>query len=879
MATKRLSLYLSSLILCSFASTSIQDNQFLQRVKAYWKEGDYATAKKQISFFLDQKPDSELKEELHLLLGDLYLQEGCFQKALDAYSLVQKKQLKETLFYNEALCLYELKQTNTLLDLCKRLPEQKGLSSEQLASIYYLSALSLFEVAKQDPSKIEETLTLFKSCKGSSLETATLYPIAKLHELQGDQQKALESYLELAEKDPVKAPDLLFQVAMIQSSTDVASAIRTFQKVISYSSSKQSEALYNCLLLQYQMKDYQGFIDTYQKHQEALATSHRATPDYLMGKSLYHLHQYEQACPFLLTSIKLETFPKDSLKTAKMLLLECAYQTKEADLFKEVFKSLEVAPSLEMQYVYLDLLKTCGKDPDFIEEARLFLAQNPSLAERETVLWDLAHSLYQVDRWSEADETIDALLRQNPLTSLANDLYQMKLHCALKLLQTASSEQLSVRRDHLIKALEQSLDCSTDLSSQKQEPYLFELARNLFIQKQFVRALETITRLTNTFPDTSFAKEVEQMETLCYLQDPTNQKLFVEKAEDLLQKQPDLAMNAALHKHLFNAYLELSEGSGLSEKKQLASKAAEHLYAAFEHKEQPIHVNNLEWLADHYLSLSKGQEQKDLFQKRAQLLFEELLSEKDLGSEKEAAGLYKLCELFSTLGEQEKKKHLLESWAQKQTSSSPSFIEKKLLFELAKTYANLETPQKALELYETLIRYNPSSHLSSEAILERSKLLFSQLSEEEKKEDNITYQKILDDLKDLELRKDLLSEPLHLEAGLEYIRCKSALAKDPQAHQKKTLHLLEIFKETAMQTALKAKQEASLDYELQDQCSLILSYTNFIEAEILRLKAALEGEQSLKEQAKAKITELLDSASTPPLLKQRAEESNRELTR
>ncbi len=74
-AAVQLSLLCASCTLFS-AETSTQEARFLKRMKEYWKEGDFDTAKKQIRSYLEQHQASNLNEEMHLLLGDLYLKEG-----------------------------------------------------------------------------------------------------------------------------------------------------------------------------------------------------------------------------------------------------------------------------------------------------------------------------------------------------------------------------------------------------------------------------------------------------------------------------------------------------------------------------------------------------------------------------------------------------------------------------------------------------------------------------------------------------------------------------------------------------------------------------------------------------------------------------------
>src|SRR6267154_2763303 len=89
-----------------------------------------------------------------------------------------------------------------------------------------------------------------------------------------------------------------------------------------------------------------------------------------------------------------------------------------------------------------------------------------------------------------------------------------------------------------------------------------------------------------------------------------------------------------------------------------------------------------------------------------------------------------------------------------------------------------ENPQTT---FEDLIL--SSSHVSSyfalAATVEKAKLDFSSLKSFDKHEDVPTLQTICNTLKDVQIKRKLHSEPLHLEAALYYVECKSELVPAP----------------------------------------------------------------------------------------------------
>ena len=162
----QLSLICASCTLFS-AETSTHEARFLKRMKEYWKEGDFDTAKKQIRSYLEQNSTSNLNEEMHLLLGDLYLKEGNFLSALDEYNQINKEELKEKIFYNKVLCFYETDNAQELAAISKTFSSKENLTLEQKNSVRYLCASGLFEhfMSSQgkDPLVLEKCKELLES--------------------------------------------------------------------------------------------------------------------------------------------------------------------------------------------------------------------------------------------------------------------------------------------------------------------------------------------------------------------------------------------------------------------------------------------------------------------------------------------------------------------------------------------------------------------------------------------------------------------------------------------------------------------------------------------------------------------------------------------
>ncbi len=894
-AAVQLSLLCASCTLFS-AETSIQEARFLKRMKEYWKEGDFDTAKRQIRSYLEENPTSNLNEEMHLLLGDLYLKEGNFLSALDEYAFIQKEELQEKVFYNKVLCFYETDNVRELAAISGIFALQPKLSLEQKNSIRYLCASSLFEhfinSQEKDTAVLERSRELFESCAGTSFENLSLYPLARLYESNGN-KKLAASYYEAASKvHPDLSIQFLFQAALLRSEEAPQLALVIFEQIFAAPSPKQSEALYNYLLLEYKTKQFKEFVAAFKQNRHLLNEDHETTCLELYGKSLYHLENFEQAIDPLLDTLTSNKGPA-SQRTVQLMLLECAYKIQNVELYHKMFRNPSYPLVNDENYakahlVYLNLLKAQGRYPEFIEESKTFVLQNPNAPEREQVLWDTAYFLYQSKNWKDADNWLGAFIEHQPASKSIPNAWRLQLNCALFEVQTAPAGEISKARSHLIEKIQTVLPKNDILNVAEKETFSFELVKNLFLEQRFGDALSASQTFITSTPQTRFLEEAQLLQTLCYLSNPEQQSEFIEHAEKLLEKNPNLSEADKLRLHLFNAYVQKAESVSSESKDLPLHKAAEHLYVLLEKGSTSLKTENIQWLGEHYYDLSQKlqtdplspQNLKTCYLDRSVAAFEALLpAENNEIQGQTEVSLLRLSTLFSWSGQLEKKAICLSRFLQPMTPTQ-SPIQRQLLLELGQTHQKLGNPLKALDLYNVLIQTYPSSSIRALAILDRSKLLSSYLPEDQQTEENVAYRQNLNDLKDLEVQRSILSEPLHLEAGLEYIRWKSSLVQEDQAQKKKKIQLLQLFKENFESEFFLDEQESS-DPSLKEKQQILTSYLKFAEAEVLRLEASLKETSSeadeLRKSAQVKIGEILSQTGLPEELKVRVEMSQKEL--
>ncbi|MBM3198271.1 MAG: hypothetical protein FJZ58_03340 [Chlamydiae bacterium] len=816
-----------------------QDIALLKRVRDYWAEGDLSLAKRQIELYLQEHPQGELLEELSVLLGDAYVHEGNFTQALHAYATVQKPSLCKNIAYNRALCLYETKKTEELFLFLEQIPAH-FLSLEQNQSLSYLCASLLLEGGRFD-----DTIALAKRCEHSTLRIPALSLLMKAYRSLGDKKQAAFYCMALAKELPAQEADFLFEAACLFADNTQQKALSLFTKLASCSFSKRGDAAYNALLVYYNTHQFRDVVLWHEAHQDLFNEEQAVQAHYFVGKSLYILKDYIHAAKAL--SCFLEKCSPSSQEDLLLTLLDCLYQNKDLQAYEKLLPQLLASTNQqdlhqETEYAHLHLLLTQGSKQDFLAKTESFLLNYQDSLHKEELILRLIHAYYEESNWQRTDYYIREFCTLFPSSSHLSHLQRLQLNCASILMQASSQEALIANRDYLIVLQQRALHTEHLLSPEERENISLELAHNLIANHRYSEALDVLSHILATYPTTASLQEVRMLRVSCYHHIPEALPLFIEEASQLVSSLEKPSDRTLLLLHLFNAYIELA----------LHDQAANTLYTLFSQEGYPLPKENIRWLADHYYTAAETDSES---LQRAFTLLDTLLAYDDSYQEEV---VYKLISLFSKQNEQTKKITLLEEWFTKHPFSGEK-LQRNLLLELANTHFALQHRNRALELYDTLIRTQSSSQIGIEALYRRCTLLFSNLTAEEYLETNPAYMDILHQLKDLEHIPTVTCDPLQLEAGLTYIDYRLAPLQELLQKEQKGKELLSLF---LQHTAFK-----------QTQSPAILAYKTIAEAEgfllqgakeeALSLLSSLQQELSLASVTKERLYKLLQEAQNP----------------
>lgn len=868
-------LSLIALMVFSYLQADQDDPAFresieLRQIADYWKEQDYTLAKQRIYQFLQIYPTTVFKEQLYAMLADLFLKEKNYQEAIDFYQKIALEKRSQTTLFHHFYCLYQLGLWEEVIIQAPHLMKHAGTTKEQLDTIRFSFADALMQIAlnTEDPSYKKNLLlqaeSEYKRLVSTCYVCDSLYSLAHIQVLLENPIQAANLYLTLAEKDPENKEQCLFKAGYLQMNAAPDKSIELFEKVCSLKKENGPQAAYLLLQVLFLQKEYNRLLFMREKFSDLLTLDPLIT--YYTGKSFYQVNNPAQAIFFLTQFLEYPTIDVVYKKSAIVTLIACAKMTKNWLLLEENLAYLidffpQETQTLDLVLMYAQL---CKQDQNW-EKTALYLKKIldifPSHPQKETLLYEQALcSIYEQKLEKGINQILD-FLENFPDSSYAKQAWRQLLNCCMQDLKKSPPDLYSTKQSvfvtHAIKSLEQK----GLFSEEERKKMHWLLVQSLFEQKQYQKSLAFSKKYVEQYGDSS---DTYLFTALCqeHLDFPALQ--IAENFERALA-DPKITHRRLCHRKLYNLYLSVAQEMPEETNGIFFLKAADCLFANID---ELIELNNLDWLAHFYYQQfeTTEKEKKRFYAKRSKTSFEKLLDHSSLPVESWLElEVLRLCTLYNYLGEKAKKVPLLEILSQQQKTFS--HIEwkwqRRVLFELAIAYQEQKRYAEAMQAYDLLIDSSKHvlSYYGSAALLEKARLQFSLLSATERQENSMTILAICDALKEVQIKKKLLSEPLHLEAALEYIEVKSSLSSTPM--EKKLELLLQMKDNFSLTEDPSVQQYLSTQDLFPDKIQLHQDYLSFIDLEIISIKIQLAKKnqhkniyQKLKEHALAKIDEL-----------------------
>lgn len=854
--------------------TSSYEEAFLvRRIAEFFKDGDYELVKTQIEEFFKSYPGSPLGDHLHGVLGDLLLEENQYADAIESYNAIKNPDVVSKIILNKLQCYYELEKYAAITDEgMDYLAVDTKTFGNRLNEFKFLMAESLYRQAlATDDKEYRSSLSsmasgYYENLLDTSYADVSRFALAEIYNILGADQKAAETYLRLADDHPEMKEELLFRAAGSMASFDREKAISYYTRIVNGNENYAKEAAFNRLILYFQQEDYEKVISSYSKIERIIPEEQIPTFNYMLGKSYFSLDKFEEAIAPIESYLASHEARGIHERNALLIGMTSAYEMRNEALFTKCLERYQNTYPDDRElpkalFMHAMLCKESGDQKEALTQLETLMAQYNNFDQQEGLLFEYAYVAHQNGLYQTCRSASDKYLKDFKGSPREAAAWKLFLASSLEVYKEEEPKSNPNYTKELFFAdLSKVLDQEALLSGDERREYELLYAKMAYELSYYPQALKKLTAyISEKGPELA---EAHFLMGLCEYQLEKNPSKMVSHFEEVLELSPNYEHKGLVHLHLYNGYLTLqAETKDIERKSHHLDKAADHLYAAMETSFHPIKTENRLWLAEHYYEKAKfyitneellsDQEvalYKDL-RLRAENLYNDLFfpesshqlisfSPANLFLEPEAL---KYAELLGYAGNMDKKIHLLTSLVEQQ-DATPDWewkYQRTALFELAKSYEGKHDYIRALETYSFISarERNISSPIVNLATFHSAKLRYMLLEDYQKNEGNPEVQEILTQLKELQIRKNAESEPVHLEAALEYASIRAELSRKNERDERYLFFLNRIYDDYNDENdAILAHYKKGLAGSHEKE-TLFTAYMKYIEAEKMRLAA------------------------------------------
>ncbi len=784
----------------------------VSRVIEFVRDEDKELVKKQIERFLPSYPESEFRESFLAILGDIYWEEGRYESALGAYNKITKSKLKTQVFNKRLDCLYHLKLWSPLADQLR--PYQQNVDEPLLSvlseqeTFYYAEALLRLAREAQDPQdrkqKYSDAKTGYERLAASIYKDNAALGLAEIHHASGEVEEAATIYINLAGAMPEHAEKLLYQAADISQEVLPERSLRLFDKVISFNGQLRQEACFKKLKLMFERHRYKEILEEASLFEERLSKQEACLLNLYLGRSAHHLGEFPRAIKYLqeylAKSDATDPLVTSHVKTAYLTLIACCYESRDfagVHAIAKTFTRQFVTDPLLAKVLYADALAYQQEEKyDIAFKGYVDLLENfPNFEKKQQVEFYQALLLYKKENYAGARLSFAAFLEKYPHTDHHASALRLLSFSSIKAAENlqASGDFTDEDRRKLIVDLDLALADSFALDGEIRAQYLIIKGQTLQDLHLFEEAAIPLQEVVTKHVDDKRLFQAYYLLGIGYVKVENKLEEMILCFENALSLKGDMPVANSVRLHLFSAYQKLAIRDPSKEKIYL-EKAAHHLYAVATTDRSLIKWDNLLWLGSHYygralqsgndLRLSKLITNESVEQaRRAEFVLGCILQDRPDPKEiwYEFSGL-RLATVKCWLGKFAEGRDVLAlivSGPQKE--AFPYHFRGRSLLLLALLEEGLGHEEKALEHFKTLVtnRLVKDEHAMDVATLHLSRLVHNLGKDLGDKKESV----LLSNLKDLQIKKKLLHEPVHLEAGLAYAKIRASMETEERQQE------------------------------------------------------------------------------------------------
>ncbi|MEI6241795.1 MAG: hypothetical protein WCP39_00120, partial [Chlamydiota bacterium] len=561
-----------------------KEELFLRRIVDFWESGDKSLVGREIEkYFRENSVVNDFTNYLHGFLGDVYIEEKRYEEALSEYTHITNSEVKEKIFANILHALHALKKYDVLEKECIAYLQNKDPANKKFDSTRFFLAESFYQQALISLKEEDKKELFVKARKGFSDLTSsdfvkpslqTLALIAKeLHEEKG----ASAIFEELANKYPEEKEEFLFQAAIAQGGFDKELAIQTFSQIFHEGKKKVWESGYNRLLLLFETEHYSEVILAKDQVFNMIPEAKVPFLFFITGKSYFTLGDFRRAATELKKYINKEEKTSSEVEHALSLLLSCANNLEDKELFDETLHHLTALypNSTEMPTAFFARALLSKKKENFAASLHDFQEIEERWAtfpDRENFVFEYAHLLYQTKDWENSRLRFHSFIKEFPTHVQISLAWNYLLQASIEL---SKKENQTMYKKNLIADIESFIEKGPLSTENEKQEYRFVLARTKFEIEDRAGASLLLQPLHEiaSFPH---AAEVSLLLALCSREEKKEEKVYSQYLQEALALDKDHHLShGAIHLSLFNSYLTQA-----ALQSNLIDQAAEHLYQA-----------------------------------------------------------------------------------------------------------------------------------------------------------------------------------------------------------------------------------------------------------------------------------------------------------
>lgn len=786
---------------------SIQEEKVaLERLAAIWQEKNdpiiVPVIQKEIDNFLASYPKSCCINEVLMMQGDLYLLRKDYNTALNIYDKIQNS--NAALAKRKLFAFVSLKEWEQALHEVSVLEEHNPTivasvkKGEKIFSAHAI-AETLFQSALQQEQEIACTqlcqraeqylLALLFQTPDQTL----LNKLAIITQKLNRPEIAIQAALDVSKKDPEKKNQYLLFAAKISKKTDPKFAQKILQRV-EVDNAHSSLAKANLL---FQIRDYESLIAQRQQLKQYLSTKEQLEIELLIAEAATASNNLFVAQEAFENAIqKSQQNPALSEKNRENIQLLALSFYSEHNMWNKASetanKILDQFPnSSEANLVQLHLAKALQRQ-NRSELAKQITDIVCSQAQDEKIeslaLLTQAEMLLQQKKPEEAQQKILSALSIHPESPNRRQALLLQIAALLQQIEAKpipeDPEDIAHLRDALVTTF---VDEKVEFSDQDKIQIVYQTAHRLY-QKQRIRAADSLLHLPPaTISDSTQKADWLLLQAACDAKGFEDWQGFIQHATEAIHLSIAKQQKCQIRAALASAFRKVAnqEDNPTTRAIHLA-KAKEHLEIALQLQDLPcVPTEDLLWftkesaysigLTEDPTACLPSHPDQEKVEKVHDLLCGVINDPTLSDQEKELPYLlsYRMLDALGKTKEKKKVLHLLLKGYQNQNEWE---YEQNTWYLKAKELLQNNLLDKAQIAFEKSQQKGFNPRIAKASQMEIAKILYQKTPVHERSAQHPNCKKSLSLLNQLSSDRTVATEPIHLEATIEYARLLSSLS-------------------------------------------------------------------------------------------------------